>query len=42
MIKAKNSATRRATDAGNDTELNPMSELTPKHASRMIRIPTGT
>jgi hypothetical protein len=42
MIKAENRPTRRATDAGNDTELRPIKELTPKHARRIIKIPIGT
>jgi hypothetical protein len=41
-IKEKNRATRRATDAGKETELNPMRLLTPKHVSKIIKIPTGT
>jgi hypothetical protein len=39
--KAKNKATKQATEAGKDTELNPIRELTPKHAKRIKRIPAG-
>jgi hypothetical protein len=42
MIKAKNRAISTATDAGKPTELKPISELTPKHARRINRIPIGT
>ena len=42
IINAKKRTTKSATDAGKDTELNPMSELTPKHAKRMINTPIGT
>jgi len=41
-IKAKNSNTSRATDAGKETELRLIRELVPKHARRIIRIPKGT
>jgi hypothetical protein len=40
--KEKNRATRRATDAGKEIELNPMRLLTPKHVSKKIKIPAGT
>lgn len=40
-IKAKNKAIKQATEAGKDTELNPIRELTPKHARRIKRIPAG-
>jgi hypothetical protein len=41
MIKAKNKTIKQATEAGKDTELNPMRELTPKQARRMRRTPAG-
>jgi len=41
IIKPKNKKIKQATEAGKDTELNPMRELTPKHAKRMIKIPRG-
>jgi len=41
MIKAKNKTMRHATEAGKPTELNPISELTPKQAKSIIRIPAG-
>ncbi len=41
IIKAKNKAIKQATEAGKDTELNPIRELTPKHAKRMKRTPAG-
>jgi hypothetical protein len=41
-IKLKNKTIKQATEAGNDTELNPIRELTPKHARRISRIPKGT
>ena len=41
-IKANKRIIIQATDAGKDTELNPMEESTPKHASKMIIIPKGT
>jgi hypothetical protein len=41
IIKPKNKTIKQATEAGKDTELNPMRELTPKHAKRMIKIPRG-
>jgi len=40
-IKAKNRVTSKATDAGNETELNLIKESTPKQARRIIKIPTG-
>jgi hypothetical protein len=32
----------QATEAGKETELSPMRESTPKHASKIIIIPEGT
>jgi hypothetical protein len=40
--KAKNKATKRATEAGKEIELRPIRELTPKHVNNIIKIPTGT
>jgi hypothetical protein len=42
MIKAKKRTISTATEAGKPTELKPISELTPKHARRINRIPIGT
>jgi hypothetical protein len=42
MIKAKKRASRTATEAGKDTEVSPIRELTPKHAKRINNIPIGT
>jgi hypothetical protein len=41
-IKKRKRVTSKATDAGKDIELSASSEFTPKHASRIIKIPTGT
>jgi len=41
-IRAKKRTIMQATLAGNETELNPMRELTPKQARRMTMIPNGT
>jgi hypothetical protein len=41
-IKKRKRVTSKATDAGKDIELSAISEFTPKHASRIIKIPIGT
>ena len=41
-IKAQKRHIKTATEAGKDTELRAIRELTPKQARRMIRIPIGT
>ena len=40
--KLKNRTTKRATEAGKETLLSPIRELTPKHARSIINVPTGT
>lgn len=42
IIKPRNRTIKTATDAGKETELSPIRESTPKHASKITRIPTGT
>lgn len=41
-IKARNKRIIQATEAGNDTELSPIKESTPKQNSKVIMMPMGT